>query len=271
MSSNQYTGTAGRIENAQVAVSLVYAGRRGHAAGDEVHGGNPRLRAALGERGTGYVLALVCSHEVTTGAGRFRADTLARKVPKKAWQKLSAGVGAKGHRFYDWAVIDLTDLRPGSQQLLIRRHRSTGELAYHRCYSPAAAVPLTTLVRVAGSRWRVEELFQSGKGLAALDEHQVRRYPSWSRWVTWPCSRTPSSPSSARTNTTAIPHQTPSYRSPATRSNGCSSRSSSGPPLTRSTGSACPTGDAATRPDPRPATTGGKPLEREDHDLRLEY
>jgi hypothetical protein len=25
---------------------------------------------------------------------------------------------------------------------------------------------------------------QSGKGLAALDEHQVRRYASWSRWVT---------------------------------------------------------------------------------------
>ena len=29
----QYTGTAGRIENAQVAVYLVYAGHRGHAGG----------------------------------------------------------------------------------------------------------------------------------------------------------------------------------------------------------------------------------------------
>ncbi len=160
------------------------AGRRAAwLAGDEVHGGNPTLRAAL-EDGIRYVLAAACSHEVTTGARKFRADTLARKVPKRAWQKLSAGSGAKGHRFYDWAVIDLTDPRPGSRQLLIRRNRSTGELAYYRCYSPAAAVPLTTLVRVAGSRWRVEEFFQSGKGLAALDEHQVRRYPSWSRWVT---------------------------------------------------------------------------------------
>ncbi|GAA2238277.1 hypothetical protein GCM10010104_36650 [Streptomyces indiaensis] len=26
--------------------------------------------------------------------------------------------------------------------------------------------------------------FQAGKGLAGLDEHQVRRYVSWSRWVT---------------------------------------------------------------------------------------
>jgi len=34
-------------------------------------------------------------------------------------------------------------------------------------------VPLSTLVRVAGRRWTVEESFQTGKDLAALDEHQV--------------------------------------------------------------------------------------------------
>lgn len=153
------------------------------AAGDEVYGGNPKLRAALEERGTGYVLAVACPAEVTTPAGKFRADTLAKKLPKRARQKLSAGAGAKGHRFYDWAVIDLADPGPSSRQLLIRRNRTTGELAYYRCYSPQP-VPLTTLVRVAGSRWRAEETFQSGKGLAGLDEHQVRLYASWSRWIT---------------------------------------------------------------------------------------
>jgi hypothetical protein len=30
----------------------------------------------------------------------------------------------------------------------------------------------------------VEEDFQAGKGLAALDEHQVRSWVSWYRWVT---------------------------------------------------------------------------------------
>ncbi|CAM5274307.1 Transposase OS=Streptomyces aurantiogriseus OX=66870 GN=GCM10010251_86930 PE=4 SV=1 [Streptomyces aurantiogriseus] len=45
-------------------------------------------------------------------------------------------------------------------------------------------MPLSTLVRVAGRRWTVEETFQSGKGLAGLDEHQVRRWTSWHRWVT---------------------------------------------------------------------------------------
>jgi hypothetical protein len=120
---------------------------------------------------------------MTTSGGRFRADALARKVPKRAWQKLSAGRGAKGQRFYDWAVIDLADPAPGHHQLLIRRNRNTGELAYYRCHS-TTPTPLATLVKVAGSRWRVEETFQSEKGLAGLDEHQVRRYPSWARWVT---------------------------------------------------------------------------------------
>ncbi|MFF7903853.1 IS701 family transposase [Streptomyces sp. NPDC007920] len=233
----QYTGTAGRIENAQVAVYLVYAGERGHAAvdrelyiprswtcdpdrcqaaglgedtvfatkpelartmierfldaghhvgwvtGDEVYGGNPTLRTALAERGIGYVLAVACSAEVPTQAGKFRADRLVKRLPKRAWQKLSAGRGAKGHRFYDWAVIDLDGSCPGHHQLLIRRNRTTGELAYYRCFSPQP-VPLATLVRVAGSRWRVEETFQAEKGLVGLDEHQVRRYPSWVRWVT---------------------------------------------------------------------------------------
>ncbi len=152
-------------------------------AGDEVYGGNPKLRAALEERGCGYVLAVARTHEVATPAGKFRVDALAAKVPKRAWQKLSAGAGAKGHRFYDWAVIDLAEVRSGSHRLLIRRDRATGELAYYRCFSPTP-VPLPTLVRVAGSRWRVEETFQAAKGLAGLDEHQVRRFTSWSRWVT---------------------------------------------------------------------------------------
>jgi len=44
-------------------------------------------------------------------------------------------------------------------------------------------VPLRELVRVAGRRWTVEESFQAGKGLAGLDEHQVRRWTSWRRWT----------------------------------------------------------------------------------------
>ena len=44
-------------------------------------------------------------------------------------------------------------------------------------------MPLRELVRVAGRRWTIEESFQAGKGLAGLDEHQVRRWTSWQRWT----------------------------------------------------------------------------------------
>ncbi|MBM9624068.1 IS701 family transposase [Streptomyces zhihengii] len=235
----QYTGTAGRIENAQVAVYLVYSAARGHAAigralyvprswtedpdrcrragipdglafatkpqlaarmveraldagtparwvaGDEVYGDNPHLRTALEQCRTGYVLAVSSTHPVVTHAGRFQARTLAARIPSRAWQRLSAGAGAKGERYYDWAQVDVHGPtgRLGQWCLLVRRNRRTSELAFYRCFSPHP-VPLSELVRVAGRRWTVEETFQASKSLTGLDEHQVRRWTSWHRWVT---------------------------------------------------------------------------------------
>ncbi|MEV7046729.1 IS701 family transposase [Amycolatopsis sp. NPDC051061] len=233
----QYTGTAGRIENAQVAVYLTYATDTGHAfidralylprswttdpgrcadagipddtvfatkpalattmigraldagvragwvAGDEVYGADPRLRKDLEQRGVGYVLAVGCDRRVSTPAGTLRADGVAARLPKHVWQRLSAGTGAKGHRYYDWAFADIDIDEPGGHRwLLIRRNRTTGELAFYRCHSPEP-VPLRILVQVAGRRWTVEESFQTGKGLTGLDQHQVRRWTSWHRWT----------------------------------------------------------------------------------------
>ena len=39
-------------------------------------------------------------------------------------------------------------------------------------------------MKIAGRRWTIEENIQAGKGLAGLDEHQVRTWTSWHRWVT---------------------------------------------------------------------------------------
>src|SRR5690606_14750193 len=72
---------------------------------------------------------------------------------------------------------------PGCRWLLIRRNRRTGELAFYRCYAPRP-VPISTLVKVAGRRWTIEEAFQAGKGLCGLDQHQVRTWRSWYRWTT---------------------------------------------------------------------------------------
>ena len=172
----------------------------GWVAGDEAYGGNGALRAWLETRRIAYVLAVACDHRVPAGAGHtIRADQLAARLPGKAWQRLSAGAGAKGHRWYDWAWVTISDPGPGHRHLLIRRNRRTGELALYRCYS-LQQVTLAALVTVAGLRWTIEENFQAGKGLTGLDEHQVRRWTSWYRWVTWPCSAPPSSPSPPPSN-----------------------------------------------------------------------
>jgi SRSO17 transposase len=236
----QYTGTAGRVENAQVAVLLVYASPAGHGVvdrelyvprgwtrdpdrcqaagipaqvgfatkpalatrmvaraldagvpaawvtGDEVYGADPRLRACLEARSIGYVLAVACDHPVRAAGGTWRADALLKRVPARAWQCISAGPGAKGHRYHDWAFLRL-DPEPGDQAgqrwLLLRRSRTTGELAFYRCWMPRP-VPLAMLVRVAGRRWSIEERIKTSKGLVGLDQHQVRRWRSWYRWAT---------------------------------------------------------------------------------------
>jgi SRSO17 transposase len=135
------------------------------------------------------VLGIGCDRRIPTAAGPRRADEIATELPRRAWQHLSAGAGAKGHRVYEWAWIDHTDQthrddEHDTQQwsLLIRRHPDTRELAFYRCYTPDV-VPLRELVRVAGRRWAIEEAFQAGKGLAGLDEHQVRGWTSWRRWT----------------------------------------------------------------------------------------
>ena len=55
------------------------------------------------------MLAVSRDHRVPAGAGRvMRADQLAARLPERAWQRLSAGKGAKGHRYYDWAWVTIS-------------------------------------------------------------------------------------------------------------------------------------------------------------------
>jgi SRSO17 transposase len=238
----QYTGTAGKVDNAQVAVYLTYATTAGHgvidrelylpqgwlddparlkAAGvpdrvgfatkpelarvmlaraleagvpagwvtaDEVYGNSPALRGWLETRQLPYVLAVKATEPLPSPSpcGPSAAARLAEQIPSWCWLRLSAGQGAKGRRWYGWARLPLASTGAPTgwgRWLLVRRSLRTGELAYYLCAGPAG-LPLIDLVRVAGSRWRVEEAFQAGKGLCGLDQHQVRRWGSWYRWVT---------------------------------------------------------------------------------------
>jgi SRSO17 transposase len=148
---------------------------------DEAYGDNPGLRDWLDEQDINYVMAVSCDARFTTPTGPRRADELTASAPKRGWQRLSAGQGSKGHRLYDWLLINSGADHP---LLLVRRSISKpSELAYYLCRS-TTPVPLAELVRVAGSRWGVEETFQFAKNETGLDHYQVRRYDAWYRHIT---------------------------------------------------------------------------------------
>jgi SRSO17 transposase len=147
------------------------------ACGDEVYGGCTQLREFFEENGQAYVLRVACSFMITLAPGTRVTSTEAVKSlvkGKRRWEVRSAGKGSKGERWYAWAWIATASPR---HHLLVRRHLTTGELAFHYCYVPEGQ-PLTKmrLIRAAGLRWPVEEDFELGKDCLGLDQCQARLY-----------------------------------------------------------------------------------------------
>jgi SRSO17 transposase len=240
----QYSGTAGRVENCQIAVFLTYAAPRGRtfldralylphrwtddrarcdaagipaavgfqtkphlaqtllarakgagvpfgfATGDCVYGADPGLRHWLEQELVPYVLAirkdayLAVAH--AHGEWRECVQTLTAALPATAWQRLSAGEGAQGPRWSDWALVTLAEPAPAgwAQGLLVRRSPTDPTaVAYYRTFAPLAT-PLATLVAVAGARWAIEDTFETGNGEVGLDEYEVRRWDAWHRHIT---------------------------------------------------------------------------------------
>ena len=235
----QYSGTAGRIENCQIGVFLVYASTKGRtfldrelylpqawtqdkprcqqagvpdtvgfatkpmlarqmiaralAAGvparwvtaDSVYGNDGKLRGWLEAQHLAHVLGVSGNHYVWVDWQQRPVAVVAQRLPRQAWQRLSAGSGSKGRRWFDWAARRLPGAERGWQRwLLVRRQvDKPTELAYYRVFAPART-SLTELVKVAGTRWAVEECFETAKGEVGLDQYEVRSWPGWYRHIT---------------------------------------------------------------------------------------
>jgi SRSO17 transposase len=158
--------------------------------GDEVYGGDRRLRLWLEEHHLAHLLAIKATEPLWAvterGPAQVAAAELIAALPAAAWVTLSAGDGAKGPRDYDWAWVPIRALpEPGQGYwLLARRSLSdTTDLAYSVGFGPAET-PLPELVRVAGTRWVIEACFEEAKGEVGLDEYEVRRWDGWHRHVT---------------------------------------------------------------------------------------
>ncbi len=237
--ARQYTGTAGRVENAQVGVFLAYKTARGHAlidrelylpedwtrdavrrqeagipggvefqtksqlardmlrralgaglrpawvTGDEVYGRDSALRRVLEQYHQRYVLAVASNTCVWLGLKQMRAGQVVSVLKPEEWTRISAGAGGKGARWYDWARVRLNGVlgRPTTWLLFRRSISDPTDVAYYLAQAPANT-SLRTVVLAAGSRWSVEECFESGKGEVGLGDYEVRSYTSWYRHMT---------------------------------------------------------------------------------------
>ncbi len=239
--ARQYSGTAGRRENSQIGVFLLYASSKGAAfidralylpeewtadrvrcreagipdevefatkgelaqqmlarafaaevpaewvVGDTVYGYD-ELRLWLEAQQKNYVLAVSETHQVWVQGRPQPVGLVAALLPDEAWVVLSAGEGSKGPRLYEWAWLQLSDETEATSErarwVLIRRSLSDrSERAYYRVYGPATTT-LAEVVRVIGSRWKIEEGYEQAKGEVGLDQYEVRTWRAWYRYVT---------------------------------------------------------------------------------------
>jgi SRSO17 transposase len=155
--------------------------------GDTVYGYD-ELRLWLEAQRKKYVLAVPETHQVWVQGQSQPVGLLAALLPEEAWVVLSAGEGSKGPRLYEWAWLQLPDETEAASEwarwVLIRRSLSDrSERAYYRVYAPATTT-LAQVVRVTGSRWKIEEGYEQAKGEVGLDQYEVRTWRAWYRYIT---------------------------------------------------------------------------------------
>lgn len=148
---------------------------------DEEFGQNPGLREYLEKAGISYVMAIPKNTTYTDTDGQdTQIQQHAKNLKPNTWQRRACGIGTKGYRVYDWALIETSQ---PDHQFMIRRSIDDGELAFYQCHNPRNS-GFGELVNVAGSRWPIEECFGSSKNEVGLDEYQVRKYNAWHRHMT---------------------------------------------------------------------------------------
>ena len=94
---------------------------------------------------------------------------------------------------FDWAAATLPEDGGGPPagpatccvRRSLTRNAKANSPSLTTCAAPRLAPKIgEELIRVAGSRWAIEECFQTAKTETGLDQYQVRRYDAWYRHVT---------------------------------------------------------------------------------------
>ena len=180
--------------------------------GDEVYGDSTHLRDTVIEHTGFYVLAVRCDELVwitrpgveapkkgSRGRPQKKPRLAAGSTPSQdvisvisemsqdKWERFAVIEGTKSPYTYDWFAIRVVENRSGlpgpDSWLLARRSIDSGDISYYLSNAPADT-PLTTLARIASTRYTVEQCIEEAKGEAGLDEYEVRHWHSWHRHIT---------------------------------------------------------------------------------------
>jgi SRSO17 transposase len=153
---------------------------------DEVYGNDGKLRRRLEDRRQPYVLAVSSQHRIWKDSRQVMVSELLQQLSSDRWQRISAGDGTKGPRWYDWAYERFDDAHPSDWQrgILFRRSLTDpNEVAYYAVFAPKET-SLEAIAHAAGMRWAIEESFESAKGEVGLDQYEVRSWTGWHRHIT---------------------------------------------------------------------------------------
>jgi SRSO17 transposase len=157
--------------------------------GDEVYGNDGRLRQALEQRWQRYALTISATTDLWMGWEQRAARQIIATQPGAAWERLSAGDGAKGPRVYDWTRVRVNNAySPEWERWLVARRSLVAPdepraTAYFLVFAPADTA-LEEIVRVLGQRWTIESGFEESKGEVGLDQYEVRSWHGWHRHIT---------------------------------------------------------------------------------------
>ncbi|MEV5044742.1 IS701 family transposase, partial [Streptomyces griseoincarnatus] len=133
---------------------------------DAAYGFSKGWRSEL-ERADVFHVMATTRHDtvVTRWAIDHPVHDLFNGLARQKWKRRSCGSGAHGLRIYDWARVEVRPWhRPDRRHWVIAR-RSVArpqEISCYIAYCPAGTT-LDDLIRIAGSRWAIEECVQSAK------------------------------------------------------------------------------------------------------------
>jgi len=170
-----------RIAGAHVRIVLHAGFTLEAVVADAAYGISAKFRAALERLGVAYVVAVpyFITARVAADAPAESLAALANSLAPSAWHRIRWGRGTKGPLEARFAAVRVRIPKSRSDRwLLCQMSLVDGERQYYFSNLPPTT-PLTTLVRIARSRWAIEVQYRDLKSELGLDHFEGRSYPGW--------------------------------------------------------------------------------------------